>query len=271
MSISIFFIIFLYLSGTYFITLRLISNPDKHLPRYIGLVLGTLGASLQLILLYNTILTPIGINLSFFNALSLAAWTVIMMLLISSLTKPVDNLGIIIFPIGALAIWLEQLFPNTHILIQSANWKLKLHILASLLAYSLLTLASVQAVLLAIQEHHLHNRHPGGIIRALPPLQTMETLLFEMIGAGFILLTLSLISGFLFLENMLAQHIIHKTILSIFGWILFATLLLGRSLAGWRGRAAITWTLSGFIMLMLAYFGSKAVLELILQRSVTIH
>lgn len=271
MSINVFLVIFLYLSGAYFITLKLIFNSTQHPPRYIGLGLGTLGVLLHSIVLYHNILTPAGINLGFFNALALAAWTVIAILLISSLTKPVDNLGIIVFPIGALVIWLERSFPNTHLLIKSASWELKIHILVSLLAYSVLTLASVQAVLLAIQEHHLHNRHPGGIIRALPPLQTMESLLFEMIGAGFILLTLSLMSGFLFLENMFAQHLVHKTILSVFGWVLFAILLLGHSRAGWRGRAAITWTLSGFIVLMLGYFGSKAVLELILHRSVTIH
>ena len=94
----------------------------------------------------------------------------------------------------------------------------------------------------------------------------METLLFEMIGTGFVLLTLALASGFAFLEDMFAQHLVHKTVLSILGWVVFGTLLLGRHRYGWRGRTAIIWTLSGYVMLILAYFGSKAVLELILQR-----
>jgi len=124
----------------------------------------------------------------------------------------------------------------------------------------------VQAVLLAIQDHQLHNRHPGGFVRSLPPLQTMEVLLFEMIGAGFLLLTLALISGIVYLDNMFAQHLAHKTILSIAAWLVFGTLLWGRFRYGWRGRTALIWTLSGFVVLMLAYFGSKAVIELILSK-----
>ena len=115
-----------------------------------------------------------------------------------------------------------------------------------------------------IQDHHLHQRHPGGFIRALPPLQTMESLLFEMIGAGFVLLTLALVSGFTFLEDMFAQRLAHKTILSITAWIVFGALLWGRLRFGWRGQKALIWTLSGFVVLMLAYFGSKVVIELIL-------
>jgi ABC-type uncharacterized transport system permease subunit len=133
-----------------------------------------------------------------------------------------------------------------------------------MLAYSLLTLASVQAVLLAIQDHQLRNRHPGGFVRALPPLQTMEVLLFEMIALGFALLTVALISGFIFLENMFSQHLVHKTILSLAAWVVFGTLLWGRFRYGWRGQKALIWTLVGFVVLMLAYFGSKFVLELVL-------
>ena len=94
----------------------------------------------------------------------------------------------------------------------------------------------------------------------------MESLLFEMIAAGYILLTLALISGFAFLQNMFAQHLVHKTVLSTLAWLVFGGLLLGRFRYGWRGRTAIIWTLSGFVILILAYFGSKAVLELMLLR-----
>jgi len=100
----------------------------------------------------------------------------------------------------------------------------------------------------------------------MPPLQTMETLLFEMIWAGQILLTLSLITGFTFIHNMTAQHLSHKVIFSVMAWIIYAVLLWGRHTLGWRGAAAIRFTLGGFAALMLAYFGSKLVLEVILQR-----
>ena len=135
----------------------------------------------------------------------------------------------------------------------------------SILAYSLLSIAAVQAVLLYIQDTHLHNKHPGGFIRALPPLETMETLLFQMIGLGFIVLSISLLSGVPYIENILDQRLVHKTVLSVTAWVVFGILLFGRWRFGWRGRTAIRWTISGFILLMLAYFGSKFVIQLILQ------
>ncbi len=206
------------------------------------------------------------INLAFFNALALTSWMVIVLFLVSSLTKPVENLGILLLPVAALTLLLEASFPSPNFMRQEVGWDIKIHVLLSMLAYSLLTLASVQSILLAIQDHHLHARQPAGFLRTLPPLQTMESLLFEMIGAGFALLTLALVSGFAFLEDMLAQHLVHKTVLSTLAWLVFGALLIGRFRYGWRGKTAIIWTLSGFVILILAYFGSKAVLELILQR-----
>ena len=116
------------------------------------------------------------------------------------------------------------------------------------------------------QDNHLRNKRPGGFIRALPPMQTMESLLFQLIGLGLAILTLSLVSGVFYLEDMFAQHLVHKTILSMTAWVVFATLLWGRWKFGWRGRIAIRWTLSGFFVLLLAYVGSKWVLEIMLGR-----
>ncbi|MGC8732668.1 MAG: cytochrome C assembly family protein, partial [Halothiobacillaceae bacterium] len=141
---------------------------------------------------------------------------------------------------------------------------LEVHILLSILAYSLFTLAALQAWLLASQHRALHQRRPAAFARILPPLEDMEILLFRLIGAGFALLTLSLITGFMFLEDIFAQHLVHKTVLSIVSWAVFGGLLLGRAFMGWRGRTAVRWTLSGFGVLLLAYFGSKIVLEWVL-------
>jgi len=259
--------ILLYLSAATLIGLRLFRRGETGIPgRPLTLGLGFAGLALHTWLIYDTIFSHPGLNLAFFNALALTSWTVVTLLLVSSLTKPVENLGILILPIAALTLFLEVHYPSLGFMRASAGWPIKIHVLLSMLAYSLLTLASVQAILLAVQDHHLHNRQPVGFLRALPPLQTMENLLFEMIGAGFVLLTLALVSGFAFLEDMFAQHLVHKTVLSVLGWLVFGALLLGRIRYGWRGRTAIIWTLSGFVILMLAYFGSKAVLELILQR-----
>ncbi|MBU0500296.1 MAG: cytochrome c biogenesis protein CcsA [Gammaproteobacteria bacterium] len=259
--------ILFFFGGGLAIALRLFALPDRRTPpRMLGIGLGFVALLFQAMALYGELITPVGLNLSIFTVAALVAWTMVLLLLLSALTKPVENLGILLLPGAGITMILAVRFPHLRLLHDSESLGLNLHILISLLAYSLLTLAAVQATLLAIQDRHLHNRHPGGFIRALPPLQTMESLLFEMIGAGFFLLSLALLSGVLFLENLFAQHLVHKTILSLVSWVSFAVLLWGRFRFGWRGRTAITWTLIGFLLLMLAYFGSKVVLELILVR-----
>lgn len=257
-----------YLGAATSIGLRLFGRESPLvLPRPLVLGLVFVGLILHSWLVWDSIFSHAGLNLGFYNALALTSWTIITLLLVSSLTKPVDNLGVILLPAAALSLLLEAIFADVGFMRPSAEWPLKIHVLLSMLAYSLLTLAAVQAVLLAVQDRHLRSRHPGRFIRTLPPLQTMESLLFEMITAGFVLLTLALLSGFAFLEDMFAQHLVHKTVLSVLAWIMFGSLLIGRFRNGWRGRTAIIGTLGGFGMLILAYFGSKLVLELLLQRA----
>ncbi len=219
------------------------------------------------LVLYQQIMTPEGINLQFFNALSMVAILVATLLFSVTINHPLENLAIVVLPAAAISLGLDQIIRHDAIIAIPGHGGLQIHILISLLAYSLLTIAALQAILLAIQNRHLHNRHPGGLIRALPPLQLMENLLFQLISVGFILLSLALISGFLFLEDIFAQHLVHKTTLSVGAWLVFATLLWGRWQFGWRGRTAVRWTLWGGFFLMLAYFGSKLVLELVLQRT----
>lgn len=232
----------------------------------LALGVGTLAVLCHAVLLHTTVLSAAGLNVGFTSSVSLTCWTIGAILLVSSLNKPIENLGIVLFPLSALAVFLAWRFPHVRLMVDAVSWGLKFHVLVSMLSYSLLTLASVQAILLAVQDQHLHGHHPGGFVRGLPPLQTMEILLFELIAVGFVLLSLSLISGFVFLENMFAQHLAHKTLLSVTGWTVFGILLWGRFRHGWRGRTALIWTLSGFAILMLGYFGSKAVLELVLRR-----
>ncbi len=259
-----------YLGSALVIGLRLFgrrSQGKPRLPRQSGIALGLAGVALHTLLLYQTLFTDSGLNLGIFNAASLSAWIIVLTLMLSAISKPIENLGIVLLPLAAIALVLELAIPTTYIFDPDAPWGLRIHAIVSLMAYSLFTMAAVQAGLLAIQDQHLHNRHPGGFIRALPPLQTMEALLFEMIITGFVLLSIGLLSGFIFLENMFTQHLAHKTLLSIASWLVFSTLLWGRFQFGWRGRIAIRWTLAGFVALMLAYFGSKAVVELVLAGS----
>ena len=139
-----------------------------------GIGIGFVALALHAAMLYQDLFTAGGLNMSFFNAVSLAAWTVAGLLLISALSKPVDNLAILALPLAAITVLLDLRFPGSRLLGDDAGWQLRLHVLTSILAYSLLSFAAMQAVLLAIQLHYLHNHHPGGFVRALPPLAVME-------------------------------------------------------------------------------------------------
>jgi len=265
-TISALLAIACYIAASVVIAMRLFrSDTAKRVPRSVGIALGFAGVLLHALFLYQNVFTSSGINLGFFDAGALVTWTILLLLMISSVSKPVENLGILLLPLAAVVIILDLRFHTAHFLSADAPWGLRIHVLISLLAYSLLAMASVQAILLAVQDHHLRHRHPGGFIRSLPPLQTMEALLFEMIGVGFLFLTIALLSGFMFLEDMFAQRLAHKTLLSIAAWVVFGSLLWGRFKSGWRGQKALIWTLTGFVVLMLAYFGSKFVLELVLS------
>jgi ABC-type uncharacterized transport system permease subunit len=205
-----------------------------------------------------------GIDLHFFAALSLVGACVAALCLFVNFARPIATLGVLVFPIAATLLLIDTFAPPTAPL--PIEWQIKLHVVFALLAYSVLSVAALIAILLAIQEHALRSRQISGFAAALPPLTLTEALLFQLIGAGFVLLTLTLLSGILFVENLFAQHLIHKTVLSIAAWIVFGVLLFGRWKYGWRGRQAVRLTLSGMALLILAYFGSRFVLEVILKR-----
>lgn len=207
------------------------------------------------------------IDFSLFNIGSIIASIIALLLLIVSLNTAIEKLGIAIFPIAALILFFTLYFPNTEQIPQKYDWKMNIHILSSIIAFSLLNIAALQAIFLAIQDQQLRKHPPSRIILTLPSLQTMESLLFQMISTGVIFLSVSLNSGFVFIDDLFAQHLVHKTVLSILAWLIFSSLLFGRTRYGWRGQTAIQWTLIGFTFLFLAYFGSKLVLELILNKT----
>lgn len=209
------------------------------------------------------IIQPLGMALNFFPMLSLIFFTVNFVVLISAIRKPLHNLFILLFPLTIIAIAVS-LMPLNNNPVLSLTPGLTSHILLSILAYSLLTIATLQALFLAFQNHRLRQKRSLGAIGLLPPLQTMESLLFELLWAGQLLLSAAIITGIVFLDDIFAQHVVHKTVFTLLAWLIYSVLLWGRHSLGWRGYTAIRWTLVGFSMLMLAYFGSKFVLEFIL-------
>ena len=206
-----------------------------------------------------------GLVLSFLPMASLIALVISALIVISALRKPLEALFLGVFPMSAL-IMLSNLVLNFDTQPKALNdHGLVSHILLSIMAYSVLSIAAVQAILLIIQDRELKHKHMSGIIRVLPPLQTMDRLLFEMIGIGTLLLSLAIASGFVFLDDLFAQHLAHKTVFTLLAWMVYAALLLGHWRFGWRGNVASKWTLVGTALLVLAYFGSKLVLEVILK------
>ena len=218
------------------------------------------------VLLYANVVTGQGLRLGFFDAASLVAWVAALILIIGATRRPLDNLGLLVLPLAALLIVPSVMWPETRPVSVERNLGTEVHVLVSVLAFALLTIAACQALLLAYQEQRLGQKRPGGLMHILPPLKIQEQLLFQLIALGFFLLTLSLATGVAFVADMLAQHLAHKTVLSITAWSIFGVLLWGRRHYGWRGRTAVRLSLAGFIVLGLAYFGSKLVLEIVLER-----
>lgn len=222
---------------------------------------------LHAMLLSTSVFSSAGINLSFSNAFSTAGWLIALLLFIVSLTQPLKGLALIILPVSAFSLTIGLLVPDLTSTSLQSSLTLDAHIFLSLLAYSVLLLAAAQALLLSYQHTRLRQHKPVGLVSYLAPMQQTEHLMFLLIGLGFLLLTLSLGSGFFFLDNFLQKGQAHKTILSILAWLVFAVLLWGRWKLGWRGSRAIKLTLWGFSLLVLAYFGSKLIRELILHRA----
>ena len=220
------------------------------------------------IALGNSLLTPDGLDLSLYHALSLVAWMVAILLFATTVRQPLESLALPLLPLITLALTIGLITPSLHARIITGEQGLQWHILGSLLAFSMFSLAATQAIILAYQDHQLRHHRFKGWVQHLPPLQHMESFLFQLIGMGFVLLSASLLSGWFFVDDFFAQKLAHKTILSLLAWVLFAILLAGRWIAGWRGRIVINWTLGGFVLLILAYFGSKLVLEVILKPTV---
>lgn len=229
------------------------------------LIPGGFAVVAHMVSLWTTMITPAGLHLGFFPVASTGAATCVIAVLVSCLRRPFEWINAIVYPFAALTIP-GLLWVTSGDTAQPLAHGLGTHVLFSILAYAVLGIAAAQAVLVRIQDHQLKEGHIRGIMRLFPPVQVMETMLFEAIWVGQTLLTIAIASGFFYVDNLFAQHLVHKTVLTLIAWVVFATLLAGRHLRGWRGRTAIRFTLSGFAVLLVGFFGSQLVLEFILKR-----
>ncbi len=231
------------------------------------LLITTAAVVLHAVTEYLVVNQPAGFGLGAASVVSLIALTLAVFVLVVTLWQPLENLFVVILPLGALAV-IGSVFGHQTIAPRSEFGEGLLgHILISIVAYTVLAMAAVQSVMLALQERSLRHRGTLRWVRLLPPLQTMETMLFQLLWLGLVALSLSIGSGFLFLGDMFAASVVSHTILASASWITFAVLLAGRYAFGWRSTLATRATLVGFLLLVLAYFASRFVLELVLGRA----
>ncbi len=252
-------------------------------PARVAGALMLVGLALHAGALYAAIFGETGWRFGFAPILSATMWIGIAVLWIEGLSVRVEALRSVVLPVAALAVPLPLLFPGLDLSAQATRPLFLPHLLIGTLAYGVLAMAALHALLMTAAERALHggpgrdgsygvspfSRSPfARFLEDLPPLLVLERILFRFIGLGFVLLTLTAFSGVLFSEEIFGQpmRFDHKTVFTLIAWAVFGALLVGRRLWGWRGRTALRLTFGGFALLLLAYVGSRLVLEVILHR-----
>lgn len=246
---------------------RSAKTPDNAKSLTLHMAMIALGLAIHGWLLYQGVFSE-GFNLGFYNALSAIFCLTVLVYWLADLRYELTNLQAFVLPPAAFFAVLPAFEVSDHYIPNVAQPLFIAHIGIALLAYSLFTFAALHALLMALAERNLHNKATLIKLPSFPPLLVMESLLFKVITLGFILLTLTLISGMLFTEHIFgkAMQFNHKTIFSFASWIIYGWLLFGRLKYGWRGRKAINLTLIGFALLLLAYVVSKFILQVILNK-----
>lgn len=250
----------LYLAATAVLARPLFAHTP---PKGLALQLGLAGVVCHALSLQDVVVQADGLVLGIEETLSLSNGIICLLALAACSKRPLHSLLLILFPLAAITVAVELISPSEGEPVHYSHGVFS-HIVLSILAYSGLTLAAIQAIVISNQDRMLRDHQLRGLPSILPPLQTMESMLFEMLWFSLITLSLAIISGALFVDDMLAQQLAHKTVFSILAWLLLAVLLWGRAKLGWRGRTAIRWTLWAFSLLLLGFIGTKVALQLLL-------
>ncbi|MCK7549311.1 inner membrane protein YpjD [Marinobacter koreensis] len=256
--------LFLYSVGT---ALQALNFRGKIQPNpAVTTLIGILALTGHGLLIFQTVFHNGNIDFSFFKSSLVISWLIAFLLIGLNLRKPVQSLFLVVYPLAILTIVLALITHTPSRLVSEESYGMLAHIALSVTAYSLFSLAGIQAILLYFQNRQLKHNYNSLLVRNLPPLQTMESVLFEMVWAGVVLLILAIVTGALFIKDLFAQDLAHKTVFSLLSLMVFVALLIGRYTQGWRGITASRWTLAGCVLLMLAFYGTKFVLELLYHR-----
>ena len=223
---------------------------------------------LHALLLYEVLFGAPELRFGFGLALSIILWLAVSIYWLERHFLNLEGMQPVLLTAAAVCSLLPLPFPGLVSPVYTHTVEFRIHLSLGMLAYSLFTIAALQALLMTLLERRLRGHTVAGPLASLSPLLTMESVLFKLIAVGFVLLTLTLITGAVFSESIFQQAMKfnHKTLFALISWLIFAALLAGRTLYGWRGRKALRWTLSGFSALLLAYVGSRFVLEVVLSR-----
>lgn len=236
-------------------------GPNQRTSAYLGII----ALVLHLVLLSNSIVVEPGQNMSLGNVVSLVAWLISITMTISSFYLPNAILLPVVFGFSGLVVLANVFLPDTYIVNIELRPGLLVHITLALFSYGSLMIALLYAMQLSYINERLKQKKASILHSSLPPLMAVEGIFFKLLLVGTVLLTLSLATGFVFLDDMFATQHVHKTVLSLFAWVVFVTLVIGHQQWGWRGKPIITGTVVGAVLLTLAYFGSRFVREVIIN------
>ena len=203
-------------------------------------------------------------SLGFYRVASLILLSMGVISVVALLIRPLHTLLIVLFPLAALAILVATFAPDTSRPMSGLSTGILAHVSASIISFAVLALAVLQGLLVKLQSRQLRQHRTKGIVRKLPPLEAASSLFFELIGAGFLILTLAIGTGAIFIEDIFGQHLVHKTVLTLLAWCLYSVLLIQYLRRGWRVQSAITVNAISFSLILLGFFGSKLVLELLI-------
>ena len=220
--------------------------------------------ALHILLLKNLILGGIGQNLSILNVASMISVLIAGITTIAMLKMRVWFLLPVVYSFAAINLLAATFLPGAFITHLETHPAVLLHISLALFSYSTLMIATLYAIQLAWLDHKLKNKKSLAINPNIPPLMMVERQLFKIILVGNSLLTVTLLSGYVFIHDWLIQGKTHKAVLSLMAWAVYSVLLWGHYQRGWRGRSVVWFSLIGAFLLTLAYFGSRFVKEVII-------
>lgn len=253
-----------YITAFWYLFIHLMSKRAINLWALAFLFILALG--LHISVLYHQMITPMGVHYDVFNMVSFTSALMLIISLGFSCYRPILPLNLLGIPMAIVGLVLGTAFPTPMTAVKQNDWALDTHIILSLSAYAVLLMATIHAGLLWLQHRELKKKSKRLWVNLLPSLQTMESLLFDLIWTGFVLLSISLVWGVFSIDDFFAQHLAHKTFFSIISWIIYAILLIGHYKGGWRGQKAIRFTTIGFLLLAIGFIGSKFVLNIILGK-----